>query len=138
MNWLAHYHYIFVHFPIALFVMTGIAELMMRVRNNASLESTVNFLLISALLFTFPTIATGLLLEDTGVVTEGNHLVLEWHESFAFITLALALVTLFLRFWYVKRTLYVISLALLIISVMLTAHFGGMMAFGPLSYLPSF
>ena len=138
MSWLAHYHYIFVHFPIALVIMTGVAELIRSIRKDAVHERTANFLLIFALLFLFPTIGTGLLLEDSGVVTLENQLTFEWHESLAYTTLALAIVTVFFRFWLGRGFLYFTFLTLLIFSVIFTAHFGGVMAFDSLSYLPSF
>jgi len=137
MDWFASYHYIFVHFPIALIIMAGIAELIMAIRRSIALDNTVMFLLVSAMIFIIPTIATGLILEETGIVSESNHLYLEWHESFAFITLSLALATLLLRFWLGRHILYFASLILLVLSVIITAHFGGTMAFGPIDYFPS-
>jgi len=129
MSFFAHYHYIFVHFPIALIIMAGVAESIMCFRKNVPLNNTVNFLLISALVFTIPTIGTGLLLEDTGIVGEQNHSIFEWHESFAFITLTLTVVTIFLRYSIDRYFIYCISLIFLVISVSITAYFGGLMAF---------
>lgn len=138
MSWLAHYHYIFVHFPIALIIMASIAELIRAVRTQAVHESVPGFLLIFALLFALPTIGTGLLLEETGIVSSADHDILEWHESLAFTTLALTIATLCVRRWVGRGVLYFISLALLTLIVAITAHFGGVMAFGSLSYLPGF
>lgn len=129
MSWLGQYHYIFVHFPIALIIMAGVAELIMILKKDAPLNSTVNFLLISAALWTIPTVATGLLLEDTGVVKPANHAILEWHQSFAFTTLSLVFATIFLRYWLGRHAIYWISFALMFASVIVTAHFGGIMAF---------
>ncbi|MCB1113018.1 MAG: hypothetical protein H7A37_02355 [Chlamydiales bacterium] len=138
MLWFANYHYVFVHFPIALIIMAGIAELIMAIRKNTALDNTVIFLLFSAVIFIIPTIATGLSLEEAGRVSEQNHFNLEWHEFFAFTTLSLALATIVLRFWLQKHLIYFVSLILLVVSVIITAHFGGLMAFGPLDYFPSF
>ena len=72
MDWFANYHYIFVHFPIALIIMAGIAELIMKLQKKPNLDATVKFLLISAALFTVPTVISGLSLEDAGVVSEAK------------------------------------------------------------------
>lgn len=138
MDWLAHYHYIFVHFPIALIIMACMVELIRTYRQEAAHESIPNFLLISALLFLIPTIGTGLLLEDSGVVSPANQETVEWHESLAFATFILTIATILLRRWVGRGLVYFLSLALLAFSVSLTAHFGGLMAFGPLRFLPSF
>jgi len=137
MNWFASYHYVFVHFPIALIIMAGIAELMMAIRKEIALDKTVIFLLGYTAVFILFTIATGLTLEDVVAVGEQNHDNLEWHETFAYITLFLVFATLILRVWKGKNVLYLTFLILLVSSVTITAHFGGVMAFGPLQFIPS-
>lgn len=135
-EWLGPYHYLFVHFPIALVIMAGIAELMMKLKKDLDLHKTVTFLLVFAFILILPTIGTGLILEER-VESSMNESLIEWHETFAFATLAFAALTLFFRWWKGRHWLYFFSLAGLIACVSLTAHFGGVIAFGPMNYLPS-
>ncbi len=136
MDWFANYHYFFVHFPIALVIMAGIAEFIMAVRKKDTLDNTVLFLLGFSVVFTLFAIASGLSLEDVVSIGEKNHDNLEWHESFAFSTLFFVVAALVIRLWKGKNILYFFLLILSVISVCITAHFGGLMAFGPLQYLP--
>ena len=141
-DWLAQYHYIFVHFPIALMIVAGLAELLNWMKKSLDLYRTVDFLLIIGFLFLLPTIGTGLLLEDIlrdeSFEGLGIYDPLEWHERFAFASLAFAALTLLFRWWKGRQTLYYISLFSLVICVVVTAYFGGEMAFGPLTYFPGF
>lgn len=136
-SWFGNFHYIFVHFPIALIVMVGVAELISSWRKNPQYNLVINFLLIAAAVFVIPTVFSGLSLEESGVVPETNPY-LEWHETFGIATLVLTCITLILRTFFKWRTLYLLSLLALLICVAITSHLGGLMAFGDFSLLPPF
>ena len=136
LSWFGYYHYIFVHFPIALIIMACIAELFFIYKKEVQYNFVVNFLLIFALIFLIPTALSGLSLVESG--TQENSPLIGWHELFAFLTFSLNIATLFIRNTTGLRTLYLWSLFFLLISVMGTAHFGGLMAFGDFNLFPPF
>lgn len=136
LHWFGHYHYIFVHFPIALIVMAFIAELIFSWRKNPEYNAIINFLLISAAIFLIPTVFSGLSLEESGAVTEDTEPLLEWHKIFAYATLSLTIITIIARNFLKHRPLYLLSLILLLVAVIVTAHLGGLMAFEGYQLLP--
>jgi uncharacterized membrane protein len=136
LRWWGNYHYIFVHFPIALIVMAGVAEILFSWKKDPKFNVIVNFLLISAAILVIPTVASGLSLKESGAVSEEMLPLLEWHEIFGFVTFTLTLITVILRFWLGRSPLYLCSLFVLLICVIVTAYIGGLMAFGDVSPLP--
>lgn len=136
--WFGNYHFIFIHFPIALIVMAFIAELIFSWGKNPQYNAIVNFLLISAAIFAIPTILSGLSLEGSGVVTEETNPLLEWHKIFGYATLSLTIITIIARNFLKLRSLYLLCLMLLLISVIIASHLGGMMAFEGYHLLPPF
>lgn len=138
MHWFGNYHYIFLHFPIALIIMACVAELLLLWRKNPGYDFIVNFLLISAAIIAIPTVFSGLSLEESGAVTGETQALVEWHEIFGFITLSLTVVTVIIRNILGRYSLYVCSLIALLISVIITAHLGGLMAFEDFNLLPPF
>lgn len=136
LSWFGNFHFIFVHFPIALIIMACVAELIFWWKKNPQYNFIVSFLLISAALLMIPTILSGLSLEESGAVNENAQSLLEWHESFAFTTLSLIIVTLFARHYLKKRSLYLWCLFALLIAVIITSHLGGLMVFDNFNLLP--
>ncbi len=129
-----NYHFVLIHFPIALIIMAGIAELIYCFSRNSALNFTVNFLLISAVLFAIPTAFSGLAFEEGGSFYQEGSVVLWWHRFFGFFTMSLSILTIFLKMYLGRGVLYFSALILLIASVCLAAHFGGLMAFGELAW----
>lgn len=136
MRWFGNYHYIFLHFPIALIIMACVAELLLLWRKNPGYAFIVNFLLISAAILAIPTVLSGLSLEESGAVTEKTQPLLEWHEFFGFVTFSLTVITVIIRNFLGWYFLYLCSLIVLLISVIITAHLGGIMAFEDFNLLP--
>jgi uncharacterized membrane protein len=135
-HWLGNYHFIFVHFPIALIIMACVAELIFTWKKDPRYSFVVNFLLISAAILVIPTVISGLSLKESGMGTGDSSLLLEWHEIFGIITLSLTFITLVLRNFQTSRKLYLVSLIFLLISLCVTAQLGGLMAFGDFNLLP--
>lgn len=138
MRWFGNYHYIFLHFPIALIIMACVAELLLLWRKNPKYDFIVNFLLISAAILAIPTVFSGLSLEESGAVTVEAQPLLEWHKIFGFITFSLTVITVIIRNFLGWYSLYLCSLIALLISVIITAHLGGLMAFEDFTLLPPF
>lgn len=131
-----NYHFILLHFPIALIIMACVAELLFCWRKKVEYDFVVNFLLISAAILVIPTAFSGLSLEESGSVTEKLQPLLEWHEFFGFFTLSLTIITVIIRNFFKWRSLYLCCLFLLFISVIVTSHIGGMMAFEDFNLSP--
>jgi uncharacterized membrane protein len=138
LNWFGNYHFIFLHFPIALIIMACVAECLLYWKKNPQYNFVVNFLLISAAILAIPTVFSGLSLEESGAVAEEMNPLLEWHEIFGFITLSLTIITVIIRNFLGRNALYFWSLSALLVSVITTAHLGGLMAFENFNLLPPF
>lgn len=132
---IGRFHFIFLHFPIALIVMTVAAELCWIWFGNALFTHAARFMLLAAAAFALPTALLGWAL-GSGQHYEGVSLDLyAWHRYFGFMTAALAIVTAVLRERCVHEKTssvfgYYFSLFLLFLSVSLTGAFGGSLAFG--------
>ncbi len=129
-----NYHLVLIHFPIALIIMAGIAELIYCFSRNSAFNFTVNFLLIAAVLSAIPTAFSGLAFEEGGSFFQEGGAVLWWHRFFGFFTMSLSILTIALKVYLGRGVFYFGSLILLIASVCLAAHFGGLLAFGELAW----
>lgn len=138
LHWFGNYHFIFLHFPIALIIMACIAELLLSWKKDLRYDFIVNFLLISAAILVIPTVLSGLSLGETKEISSEANPLLEWHEIFGFITLSLTLITVILRKFFGRNSLYLWSLFVLLICVIMTSHLGGMMAIENYNLLPPF
>lgn len=137
-NWLAsigHFHLLFLHFPIALIVMTAVAELLWIWFKNPLFTHAARFMILAAAIFALPTALLGLALGYSSHF-EGEQLDLyAWHRNFGLMTAGLAILTAILRERCVAEktssaTGYYLSLFVLFIFVSLTGAFGGDLAFG--------
>jgi uncharacterized membrane protein len=135
MSWLGSFHFLILHFPIALIVMTVAAELLWFLFKNPVFDHAARFMILAAAIFAVPTALLGLSL-GYGNHYEGELLNLyTWHRAFGLATAALAVVTAILREGYTRHvfyslTGYYIALAVLFVLVSLTGTFGGEMTFG--------
>lgn len=137
-GWFGNYHFIFLHFPIALIIMACVAEVLLTVRKDPQYNFIVNFLLIAAAILVVPTVLAGLSLAHSGPVTEETNPLLEWHQIFGFLTLTLTCITVIIRNWLGRHALYLWCLFALLICVTVTSHLGSIMAFGEFNLLPPF
>lgn len=137
-SWLNHigrFHFIFLHFPIALITMTVLAELLWIWYRNPVFDHAARFMILAAAVFGIPTAFLGFAL-SYGYQYEGLSLELYlWHRYLGVLTAGLAILAAILRERYVRqyspsKVGYYISLFFLFISVSLTGAFGGSLAFG--------
>ena len=124
-EWIGNFHFVFLHFPIALIIMTGFAELFFAYTGKVFYSHAARFMLIAAAIFAIPTALSGLALGWDATETSD----LYWHRILGIFTALFALFTLFLREKGFKRS-YKLALLILFISVNITASIGGEMTFG--------
>ena len=138
MGWLSavgRFHLLFLHFPIALIVMTVVAEWLWIWFGNPLFTQAARFMIFAAAVFAPVTALLGLAF-GYGQHYEGLALNLYvWHRYFGLLTAGLAVLTAILRERYARElspslTSYYLSLFLLFLSVSLTGAFGGSLTFG--------
>ncbi|WP_068469103.1 DUF2231 domain-containing protein [Candidatus Protochlamydia phocaeensis] len=127
-------HLIFLHFPIALIIMTAAAEILSKWYANPLFDHAARFMLISSAILSIPTVLCGFAL-GYGQVYEGTLADLyAWHRFFGVTTLILAFWATSLRERAVRLSQnlfsYYTCLFFLFLSVNITGLFGGGLAFG--------
>lgn len=130
MKSIGSYHFIFLHFPIALISMTAISELLFTWSQKPIFDDASRFMLISAAVFSVPTALLGLTYSFTAAYSGLLADLIFWHMWLGITTAALAIFTASLREFLGRSKLYYISLTLLFLLVNITAFFGGKMTFG--------
>lgn len=137
-HWLAsmgRFHLLFLHFPIALIVMTVLAEWLWIWYVNPLFRQAARFMIVAAATFALPTALLGLAF-GYGQHYEGLSLDLYvWHRYFGLLTAGLAILTAILKERHVREYSsslvgYYVCLFLLFLSVSLTGAFGGSLTFG--------
>lgn len=137
-DWLAsigRFHLLFLHFPIAMTVMTVVAEVLWIGFRNPLFTQAARFMILSAAIFAPPTALLGWAL-GSGQHYEGIQLDLfAWHRFFGGLTAFLAIAAAVLRERCVQQkgsstSGYYLCLFFLFLSVSLTGAFGGSLAFG--------
>lgn len=135
LEWIGRLHLIVLHFPIALIVMTVVAEWLWIWFDNLIFDHAARFMIIAAAVFALPTALFGFAL-GYGQNYEGLALDLfMWHRYFGIITACLAVLTAILRERYVRRhasslKMYYLCLFILFLCINITGTFGGGLAFG--------
>lgn len=140
MQWIGNFHLIFLHFPIALIIMTVISECLSFKYKNLFFNHASRFMLIAATVSTIPTLITGLAF-SYGVSYEGNMAdFFWWHRFLGIFIAALSLFTVILKELTVRKSLrptnYYISLSILFISVNITGYLGGEITFEQQNLIP--
>ena len=126
-------HPVIVHFPIALFIMSALFEVLAVWRKQPIFESVAYFNLLAAAISIPFTIATGLAawqFQLEGATLKGN---LRLHLVFAITTATLMLVLFWRRFRLRKngrspRIGYFALLALGLVMITVTGHLGGILS----------
>lgn len=131
LQWIGSFHFIFLHFPIALIAMTVISELLFAWYSNPIFDYSSRFMLIAAAILAVPTALLGL----TYSYTATYHGILAdfvwWHMWFGFATAIFAIFVAFIRERLGVSKLYYTCLVLLFLLVNITGFLGGGMTFGP-------
>lgn len=134
-NKVGRLHLLFLHFPIALIVMTVLADLLWLFYKNHVFDHAARFMLLAAAVFAPVTALLGWAL-SYHVPYDGISLDLfEWHRYFGVLTTGLVISAAVLRELYISQrmaslTVYYICLFFLFICINLTGTFGGVLAFG--------
>ncbi len=135
LNQIGRFHLILLHFPIALIIMTVVAEWLWIWFRNPIFEHAARFMILAAAILAPPTALLGLAF-GYGQTYEGLSLDLYiWHRYFGLVTAGLAIIAAILRERYARQNTpslvsYYLCLFLLFISVSLTGAFGGGLSFG--------
>lgn len=136
LQWAGGFHFIFLHFPIALIIMTVISELIFSWNSRPIYDHAARFMLVAAAILAIPTALLGLMLRYS-TTYEGLFADFIWWHMWAGITTAVfAIFVAFLRENYGRTQLYFIALFLLFLLVNLTGFLGGAMTFGPYQMYP--
>ena len=130
-QWIGSFHFIFVHFPIALIAMTAFSELLFAWFQRPIFDYASRFMLITAAVFSVPTALLGLTYSYTASYSDLLADFIWWHMWFGMATAVVAILVAFLRERLGRSKLYSASLFLLFLLVNITGYLGGGMTFGP-------
>lgn len=130
-KWVGSFHPVFLHFPIALIIMTVIAEVLLAWHGQIMFAHASRFMLIAAAVTSVPTVLFGLAL---GVYAEYGG-VLEnffwWHRFLGIFTALMAIFTACLKeYSWLNKRFYYSSLGILFVCVNATSFLGGALTFG--------
>jgi uncharacterized membrane protein len=131
MEWIGSFHFIFLHFPIALIAMTVISELLFAWYSNPIFDYSSRFMLIAAAILAVPTALLGLTYSYTATYNGILADFVWWHMWFGFATASFAIFVAFIRERWGISKLYYTCLVLLFLLVNITGFLGGGMTFGP-------
>ena len=136
-------HVLILHFPIALAVAAVAADVLWLATKRGFFKNAGLYCLIGAAIFAPPTVLTGSLLADDLHLAADLADLAEDHEHAGFATLGIVLGALAVRLIWMKKpevkwlgTLYGVLMAALLVSISITGHLGGKLAFGQ-DYLSS-
>ena len=124
-------HLVFLHFPIALIVMTALAEFLFAWDKRPFFNDAAKFMLISAAALSVPTVIFGLIFRFSATYTGYIEELMDLHMGFGIATCFLAIGTAFLRERFGANALYYSALFILFWIVNATAFIGGEVSFGP-------
>lgn len=127
---LGSFHVILLHFPIALIVMAGVAELLNVLTANEKYDFTIKFLLTAAAFFAIPTVISGLCYEEIMNFQDWEVAWIWWHKIFGLATLGLSVLSVILLHCFGRSAFYLASFLLQFFCVVITSYMGGVITFG--------
>lgn len=130
-QWIGRFHLIILHLPIALIIMTVVAELLFSLLQRPIFDNASKFMIVSAAFLAPPTALLGLIYSTTMFFTGVLAVYFIWHMLFGISTALLAIYVAYIRVTDGRTTFYLSCLALLFLVVSTTAFFGGQLTFGP-------
>ncbi|NGX58772.1 MAG: hypothetical protein K940chlam3_01680 [Chlamydiae bacterium] len=140
-RWIGNFHPISIHFPIALIVMTGLAELLYLKFPYPIYSNASRFMIIAAAVTAIPTALLGLAYgyeaNYSGVLSE----LFWWHRFCGISTAFLAALTAILKELLLRKKIndviyYYTALVITIAFVTTTGYLGGEMTFGLFNLFP--
>lgn len=136
MQWIGGFHFIFLHFPIALIMMTVIAEILFVWYTKPIFNYAARFMLVAAAILALPTALFGLIYSNTATYEGLLADFVWWHMYFGLMTAVFAIYVAFLRERKGLNKFYYACLFVLFLLINITAMLGGGMTFGPYHMLP--
>jgi uncharacterized membrane protein len=135
-QWVGGFHFIFLHFPIALIILAAFAELCFARYRKPIFDYSSQFMLIAAAILAPPTALFGFIYSST-VIYEGlvGNFV-QWHLWLGVATALFTVMVALIREFKGISKLYYICLFLLFLLVNITSMLGGGITFGPYHLLP--
>ena len=135
-QWIGGFHFIFLHFPIALIAMTAISELLFTLYKRPIFDYSSRFMLIAAAVLAVPTAILGLTYSYTASYSGLLEDFVWWHMWFGFATAIFVIFVAFLRERSGRSAVYYACLFLLFLLVNVTGFLGAGMTFGPYQMYP--
>lgn len=136
MQWIGGFHFIILHFPIALISMTGVSELLFGYYRKPIFDNASRFMLITAAITGIPTALLGLIYSYTASYEGLLSDFVWWHMWFGIATAIFAIIVAYIRETQDISQLYYVCLFLLFLLVNITGTLGGGITFGPYHMLP--
>lgn len=131
LQWIGSFHFIFLHFPIALITMTAISELLFTRYKLPIFDYSSRFMLISSAILVVPTALLGLIYSYTATYSGLLADFVWWHMWAGITTAIFAIIVAFLREHYGISKLYYSCLIFLFLLTNITGFLGGGVTFGP-------
>jgi uncharacterized membrane protein len=130
-QWVGSFHFIFLHFPIALINMLAVSELLFVWQGKPLFDSASRFLAISAAVLSLPTAVFGFVYSYSASYEGLIQAFLTWHMWLGILTAVMAAAVAFMRCCKDTGIFYYICLFLAVLLVNATCFAGGGMTFGP-------
>ncbi len=130
-QWIGSFHFILLHFPIALIIMTGISEILFAWCQRSIFDYASQFMIIAAAILAIPTALLGLIYSYTNSYSGLLADFIWWHMWLGISTALFAIFVAFMRERIGISTVYYISLFILFLLVNITGYLGGGVTFGP-------
>lgn len=135
-QWVGGFHFIFLHFPIALLIMTGVAELLLIWFQKPMFDFASRFMIIAAAVLAAPTVVSGLINRYTTTYDGQLADLIWWHMLAGIATAIFAIFVAILRKRSGASKLYYICLIVLLLLVNVAGYLGGAVTFGPYHMYP--
>lgn len=129
-------HPMLVHFTLAFAVVGGACEALGIVTNRRRVEAFGAPLVLIGTIALIPTVATGLLAENTVPFVHGVESDLEWHERLGFVVLGVFLISQVWKAWHQgrlpasQRHGYAVLLLTGVALILISAYLGGELVYG--------
>jgi uncharacterized membrane protein len=136
LQWLGTFHLVFLHFPIALIIMTVLSELLFLWNPHPLYDAASQFMLTAGAALSIPTALLGVIYSYSSTYTGIYADLIFWHMWLGIALVFLAVALTYVRLNYGPSPFYYIALLVLFLLVNATAFLGGEMTFGPYHMLP--